>query len=767
MTTYNTGNPIGSTDARDLYDNAQVFDNFANGGASSYADRLGVTRRSLAGIDAAADNVLNSIGYAVPVAYASGISLTLTSQTVEYNGVVYAPKSSALPFTTSSWGADAGKFRVIQVTWTVSVKEFGAKGDGVTDDYHAIKEACAAIQNAGGGTLVFPKGAYFVNQHRIDGGPHANGITNFGFSNIDGLVIEGNGSKIVMQGGWTRTADTTSGGFTYSYQNCIGFEFNSCSNVTIRDLELDGGAATITKVAAAEGWSYGLVVLGCHHVHLENVYVHHYCTDGLAIFQSGPITAFKVSRYFSANNCKFTNNARQGCSIMHLRWGTFTNCEFSYTGQTGTYGGHSPQAGVDIEPDYRHDNPQSPLFIAGDESTGDIAFIGCGFVDNNGFEFVATNRDSVQHPVQLFGCSFKNTNNSSPQVATAARMVRFYACDFDNVAWYPGYTFNDDNTTEFHNCSLTWSRDAYGILHASHNPTLRIEGCDIKFTGTSPHGGATYLIYIQATKTYLRDNNIFYSSALHNGTTYDVVSLFQFVSESRGNRFSTDLTAAGKFFTLSYDGAVYVDDVIISSGKFSPGTGSFSIDNIVRGNQAFSTLLSSSGNKIYYGSSAPTTGTWARGDKVINTAPSGNGVSEWICTSSGTPGTWTPSYVNKTIYNPSPQIQEVITPYINGAKTNATVSFQSSYGSGSVLLEVDISGATGGGRIILARYGSGAVTVIQNTASYALTYNTSGYDGGISVNIAFTLTYPVVRAKACAGGLANDAFVQNLSVTVS
>lgn len=116
MTTYNTGNPIGSKDARDLYDNAQNLDNFSNGSAASYTDRLGVSRRSLSGIDSAADNVLNSIGYAVPVTYASGISLTLTSQTVEYNGVIYAPKSSALPFSTSSWGADQFKFRAIQVT---------------------------------------------------------------------------------------------------------------------------------------------------------------------------------------------------------------------------------------------------------------------------------------------------------------------------------------------------------------------------------------------------------------------------------------------------------------------------------------------------------------------------------------------------------------------------------------------------------------------------------------------------------------------------
>lgn len=132
MTTYNTGNPIGSTDARDLYDNAQNLDNFANGSAASYTDRLGVSRRSLSGIDSAADNVLNSIGYAVPVAYTSGISLTLTSQTVDYNGVIYAPKSSALPFTTSSWGSDAAKFRAIQVT-DANLITYTPAGTGAVD----------------------------------------------------------------------------------------------------------------------------------------------------------------------------------------------------------------------------------------------------------------------------------------------------------------------------------------------------------------------------------------------------------------------------------------------------------------------------------------------------------------------------------------------------------------------------------------------------------------------------------------------------------
>jgi hypothetical protein len=42
----------------------------------------------------------------------------------------------------------------------VSVKDFGAVGDGVTDDTAAIQNAIAAVNTAGGGTIWFPTGVY-------------------------------------------------------------------------------------------------------------------------------------------------------------------------------------------------------------------------------------------------------------------------------------------------------------------------------------------------------------------------------------------------------------------------------------------------------------------------------------------------------------------------------------------------------------------------------------------------------------------------------
>lgn len=77
----------------------------------SYQTRLGDSSDTLAGR-------LKLMGYITPVAYAAGISFTAldNAKTVEEAGVVYAPRPSALPFTTSGSfvGDDDANFFVVQ-----------------------------------------------------------------------------------------------------------------------------------------------------------------------------------------------------------------------------------------------------------------------------------------------------------------------------------------------------------------------------------------------------------------------------------------------------------------------------------------------------------------------------------------------------------------------------------------------------------------------------------------------------------------------------
>jgi len=96
---YNTGNPIGSTDARDLSDNAQDFDQAVNGPSSTWVDRLGNTRTSLRG----------QVGYTgtgtggAIQSYTSGLVLSGYNVIILYSGEFYRPSASAtLPYTTTA-----------------------------------------------------------------------------------------------------------------------------------------------------------------------------------------------------------------------------------------------------------------------------------------------------------------------------------------------------------------------------------------------------------------------------------------------------------------------------------------------------------------------------------------------------------------------------------------------------------------------------------------------------------------------------------------
>ncbi len=108
MTTFNTGNPIGSTDARDLSDNAENFDMALGTTASTWVDRLGVTRDSFEG------RLAKGSFYRVGT-FAAGYTLTNMRQTLEYSGHEYSwagtfPKvvaAGATPAASGGIGAGA------------------------------------------------------------------------------------------------------------------------------------------------------------------------------------------------------------------------------------------------------------------------------------------------------------------------------------------------------------------------------------------------------------------------------------------------------------------------------------------------------------------------------------------------------------------------------------------------------------------------------------------------------------------------------------
>ncbi len=110
--TFNTGNPVGSTDARDLYDNAQNFDKLSVGPEPSYPDRLGVPRKSWAGMEAQVTEALSRLGYQVKGDYAAGLLIENYGEVFRKDGEFWrASADLELPYElTGDWGVEEALF---------------------------------------------------------------------------------------------------------------------------------------------------------------------------------------------------------------------------------------------------------------------------------------------------------------------------------------------------------------------------------------------------------------------------------------------------------------------------------------------------------------------------------------------------------------------------------------------------------------------------------------------------------------------------------
>ena len=200
MATVPTNKPIPSEDPRDLKFNAGKIDEVVTSDAHYYTDRFGVRRWTIAGFQHTAEEAIRNYGYITMDRFEDGATLTLPNQVLRYEatGEYYRwdgdfPKivpAGSTPDSTGkvklgAWvsvgdaslrsnlasddGAGLVGFKSLLANSIkrtlhdknndlVSVKDFGAVGDGVTDDTAAFQAAIDSKKS-----LYIPDGIYLIS----------------------------------------------------------------------------------------------------------------------------------------------------------------------------------------------------------------------------------------------------------------------------------------------------------------------------------------------------------------------------------------------------------------------------------------------------------------------------------------------------------------------------------------------------------------------------------------------------------------------------
>jgi hypothetical protein len=255
---------------------------------------------------------------------------------------------------------------------TVTPEQFGAKGDGVSNDTAAFAAMTDRVNRAGGGTVVLRRTTYLVGQQRPD--PKKGYI--FGpmpimdFTGCRGaLVVRGNGARLRCADGLRfgtfdpQTSAPTKHAQPYYKPGELAAPYLSMLKVEdcwgpvhISDIEFDGN---VDRMRFGGPWGNSGWQIGCSGLRLKNnhgpitvanVNAHHHPQDGGA--GNGP-GQLGVPEHVTLENCRFSSNGRNGFSLVGGIGWTFRQCLFEKSARNmpfgGPFGGSKPRSGIDFE----------------------------------------------------------------------------------------------------------------------------------------------------------------------------------------------------------------------------------------------------------------------------------------------------------------------------------------------------------------------------------------------------------------------------------
>lgn len=243
----------------------------------------------------------------------------------------------------------------------VNVKEYGAKGDGVTDDTLAIRAAVNYINSdttTDNLTLYFPKGTYKVS---ILKGSYGSNVSFDEKGNLKSFTDGETGGNVF------KITNTTAKSIVVDFgQSTLKLLQNSLpawqvisavdsKNLTIKNGTIIGDRKEHIYLARESGLSqqyethghaHGMRLVRCENVYVENMDISNMAGDGICI--SG-----KATSVTNISNCNIHHCRRQGITVSVSDTTNVINTKIQHIGTSDGVNGTSPMAGIDIEPSPR------------------------------------------------------------------------------------------------------------------------------------------------------------------------------------------------------------------------------------------------------------------------------------------------------------------------------------------------------------------------------------------------------------------------------
>ncbi len=421
---------------------------------------------------------------------------------------------------------------------TISIKSFGAKGNGKTNDLGAFQKASNFINNRKGNVkLIIPKGTYVINTNTSK----SNNSKDL-FQRTTALyIVDGNnieivgekGTKILYQAGQRFGAfdPKTKSKFSSNlklftdnnFRQDIGiFIFvKKVNNLIVSNLELDGN---ISKMKIGGKWGDagiqllhdGLVGFDCSNVTIRKLICKNFGRDGIMIGNSIKEGDSIINNNILLENCEFLYNGRQGMSWIGGSGLVANNCKFNYTGKNGVVSS-SPASGVDIEAEWG-------LITNG-------VFNNCEMIDNNGIGLVADSGPS-EH-ITLNNCTVVGINGWA--LWPRKPYYVFNNCKIFGPVVQAHIAENESEATTFSKCSFSdmyKGRSCYGNFLIELNGTKRVKFLDCDFTAINQR-----LLWLDGSAKWTEDEKPIVKNCIFTVQSIDKIKNNDYLFVGRVSKF--------------------------------------------------------------------------------------------------------------------------------------------------------------------------------------------------------------------------------------